>query len=292
MDQPVVILLLVSLWLVVVSVGAQGSLGDAFFVVSRPRLLLPAVFVLFGLVPAFAIGLSALFALPPEIEFSLVALTVSPVPPAPPVTRKRGGAAAGYAVGLVIAAAVISIVATPLLVIAGGHALAAQAHIRPSAVARIVALSIAAPLCVGVALKAWKPTIAKRLPGLAMPAGQALQLCALVLLVIRDWPVMARLVADGALVSITAVVVLALAFGHLLGGPDQGGRMSLALAAATRHPGVAVAIAAESFPDRIRDAVAAILVFLLVRAILTASYLWWMRRARPVQSEAPKDPST
>jgi BASS family bile acid:Na+ symporter len=244
------------------------------------------------LVPVFAIGLSALFALPPEIEFSLVALTVSPVPPEPPVNQIRANSPAGYAIGLVVAAAVISIAATPLLVIAAGHALAAQAHIHPSVVARIVALSIAAPLCVGLVLKAWRPTIANRLSGLALPAGQALQLVAVVLLVLRDWPVMARLVTDGGLVSITVVVVLALALGHLLGGPDQGCRMSLALAAATRHPGVAVAIAVESFPDRIRDAVAAILVFLLVRAIVTASYLWWMRQGRPVRSEVPKDPST
>jgi BASS family bile acid:Na+ symporter len=66
-----------------------------------------------------------------------------------------------------------------------------------------------------------------------------------------------------------------LAGGLLAGGENANG--ALALAAATRHPGLAIAIGAASFPEQTQNATAAVLLFLLVSGAATAPYVQWMK---------------
>ena len=71
--------------------------------------------------------------------------------------------------------------------------------------------------------------------------------------------------------------LVGLAAGHLLGGPDSQQRPVLALSTATRHPGIAIAIAAVNFPDQ-KLAPAAMLMYLLVSAVVAKPYLVWLKR--------------
>ena len=59
-------------------------------------------------------------------------------------------------------------------------------------------------------------------------------------------------------------------------GPLGRALIALALEAATRHPGVAIAIGAASFPDQKQDTTAAVLLF-LVNGAVTVPYLRWMK---------------
>ena len=71
-----------------------------------------------------------------------------------------------------------------------------------------------------------------------------------------------------------------LAAGHLLGGPDPENRTVLALSTATRHPGVAIALAAANFPDQ-KLGPAAVFLYLLVSAVATIAALTTWRRGSP-----------
>jgi len=71
--------------------------------------------------------------------------------------------------------------------------------------------------------------------------------------------------------------VVGLTVGHLLGGPDPHDRRVLALATATRHPGVAMAIAALNFPDQ-RAAQIVIVYHLIFGAIVSFPYVKWQAR--------------
>jgi len=51
----------------------------------------------------------------------------------------------------------------------------------------------------------------------------------------------------------------------------------LALCTASRHPGIAIAIAAANFPDQKRVP-AAVLLYLIVNGILSGPYLKWTRQ--------------
>jgi len=68
-----------------------------------------------------------------------------------------------------------------------------------------------------------------------------------------------------------------LVVGHLLGGPDPNNRTILALATATRHPGVALVIAAGNFPGQ-KLVLPALLLYLIVCSLASAPYVMWRRR--------------
>ena len=66
--------------------------------------------------------------------------------------------------------------------------------------------------------------------------------------------------------------------GHVLGSEEQGHRQVLALSTATRHPGIAMAIASANFPD-LRETAPAVLLYVLVSAIVTAPYFIWRKKS-------------
>jgi BASS family bile acid:Na+ symporter len=62
----------------------------------------------------------------------------------------------------------------------------------------------------------------------------------------------------------------------VLGGPELDDRAALAMAAATRHPGIAMMIAHINDADK--EVAAAILNFLMVSIIVAAPYQLWLKR--------------
>ena len=73
------------------------------------------------------------------------------------------------------------------------------------------------------------------------------------------------------------VVVVGLAAGHWLGGPEDGDRRVLALSTASRHPAIALAVAKANFPDEPQLG-PTILLYLLVSAIGGIVYHKWVTR--------------
>jgi bile acid:Na+ symporter, BASS family len=119
-----------------------------------------------------------------------------------------------------------------------------------------------------------------------------LMLAATVLLVVSvipilftAWPAIASLIGNGTLAAIAVFILAGLAAGHLLGGPEPDNRSVLALATASRHPAVAMAIASANFPDQ-KLVPAAVLLYLLISAILSAPYLKWIGRQHGGRSVA------
>jgi BASS family bile acid:Na+ symporter len=84
------------------------------------------------------------------------------------------------------------------------------------------------------------------------------------------------LVGNGTLVAIAAFVVLGLAIGHVLGGPNPHDRSVLALATASRHPAIALTIAQTNFPNQ--PVVPAILIYLILGVVLGIPYIKWRQR--------------
>ena len=91
------------------------------------------------------------------------------------------------------------------------------------------------------------------------------------------WPSIFALIGTGALAAVATFVLIGLVVGHGLGGPDPHDRTVLALAAATRHPGVALAIGSASFPGQ-KEVLPAILLYLVAGAVLTIPYVIWRKR--------------
>jgi BASS family bile acid:Na+ symporter len=230
---------------------------------------------MFVVVPAFAIAVAAIAPLPGPIKFAIVAMSVGPVPPILPFKQMKSGGEGEYAVGLLVAASIVSIVLTPLLVAAAGQMLGAEVSVGAPRIARVLLITPGVPLCAGLALNRWWPKAAAVIQTRGQQAGMLLLLVLLAVLVGVAWRGMLALLGDGGALAIAGTIAVGLLAGHVLGrGRDA---VSLALASASRHPGVALSIAQMSYPEHQRPIMAAILLFLLITPLVTASYVRWAR---------------
>jgi BASS family bile acid:Na+ symporter len=115
------------------------------------------------------------------------------------------------------------------------------------------------------------PVAADRLVNpIAKIASIALLLSAVVIL-FSGAPAIWELTGNGTLVAIAAFVLVGLLIGHFVGGPKPENRTGLALATASRHPGIAIALAVANFPEE-KLAISAVLLYLLVNILVSIPY--------------------
>jgi BASS family bile acid:Na+ symporter len=222
------------------------------------------------------------------VKIALVFISVSPIPPVLPNKMFKAGGGSDYTIGLLVAAAVVSIVAIPLSMEILERIVGIPLTMRPLAIAKLVLTTILVPLAAGIAVRAMAPSFAGRAAKpLGALASVLLPLCALPIL-IGSWRDIASLFQDGTILSLGSFALIGILIGHLLGGPEAANRPILALATVSRHPGVALAIANANFPDE-KLAVCAILLYLVLTGVLTALYLSWNKRVR---GEAPRPTSS
>jgi BASS family bile acid:Na+ symporter len=81
------------------------------------------------------------------------------------------------------------------------------------------------------------------------------------------------------LAIIVGFVIAGLAIGHLMAGPDHERQGVLAIATASRHPGIAIALASANAPNEHYGA--PVLLYLLLGAIVAIPYINW-QKARAV----------
>ena len=125
----------------------------------------------------------------------------------------------------------------------------------------------------GMAVRRYFPKLAAwtggRVVGLA---GLAMTLAAVVLLAV-NWHVVLEVRWQG-IAALALLILMALIIGHLVGGPKEEDRSALAVACATRHIGVAVAVA-TSLPGA-RTAVV-ISIYIAISVAITLPYTRWRR---------------
>jgi len=261
----------------VLAIGLDTTLGEASYLFRHPGRLLRAIVSMDIVMPIFAVAAAFLLPLPGPVKLALIALSVSPVPAAFPKKAMKMGGDEAYVIGLLVAAAVIAVVFVPLAIEVIGPIFGVETHMSFSAVAGLMVTTILIPLVAGMLLRILRPQLAAGLVRpLASVAGGVLALAAAVIVVVA-WPQVTSLVGSGTIAVFVAFVLVALAAGHFLGGSNPDDRTALAVATATRHPGVAMAIATANFPGQ-RLPAAAVLLYLLVSAVVFLPYAFWRKR--------------
>jgi BASS family bile acid:Na+ symporter len=76
----------------------------------------------------------------------------------------------------------------------------------------------------------------------------------------------------------------------MIGGPPAGERSVLALATASRHPGVALGITQLVFPGE-KAVTAAVLLYLIVSVLVTAPYVAWRKKSLSVEAPLGATPA-
>ncbi len=266
-----------SVVLTALGLGLSATLGEATYLFRHPRRFVRALVTIDVVMPLFVLAVLALTHLPPAIRIALAALSVSPVSPSLPAQAMKAGGRRQYAVALLVGVSLIAVVFVPLGVELLGTIRGVETHISVSTVAFLMTATVFGPLVAGIAIRRFAAVLAERASG-------SVSACANILLLVSQAAVLPGALAsiwslmdDGAFAAVVAFVAFGFAVGHLAGGPDPEDRVSLAIGAASRHPGVAMAIATSSFPDE-RLVLPAMLLYLLASRLVLLPYFRWRRR--------------
>jgi bile acid:Na+ symporter, BASS family len=236
------------------------------------------------IVPVVAVILVQAFDFPDAAELAVIALAISPLPPLLPRNLIAAGWRASYPAALMAAVALLSIVIVPLLVALIGRYLGPSFSLSPLRIAGVIAATVLLPLTAGVAVRALRPALADRIELPASLVGTVILRLATLALLFTSLHAVWALITNGMVVAIAVLVVIGLAAGHLLGGPEPDGRTVLALAGASRHPAIAIAIAVvTSLDPHFR---AAIVLYLLLGDLFGLPYTIWRQRTRGELTDA------
>jgi BASS family bile acid:Na+ symporter len=94
---------------------------------------------------------------------------------------------------------------------------------------------------------------------------------------------------EGTLTALVVITLIWLTVGHLLGGPDEDDRTGLAFATASRHPGVAMAVASLTGEPL---APIGVLLAVVVSELAMVPYKLWRKRLRAGRSTVVAHPPT
>ncbi|WP_395398083.1 hypothetical protein WBP07_26510 [Novosphingobium sp. BL-8A] len=272
------LLLMLSIVAMVFALALRAKASDAFYFVTHWQLGLRAFVSMYVVVPAVAIAMARLLDLNPAVKVAMVAIAFSPLPPILPGKQMKAGGRACYVTGLLVGATVVSIVVTPLGLSLAGRFFGIDAGISAKQVATTLGITILMPLLGGLGGAAFlgdsaAATISRVLSKVATVT---LVVAALVLLV-KMTPAMIDVLGQGTLLALLVMSVAGLAAGYILAGSDRGDKVTLSLASATRHPGIALAIALQNF-SATELAPAAIVLGLLVSLVISVPYMQLMKR--------------
>jgi bile acid:Na+ symporter, BASS family len=266
-----------SIVLTVFALGLSIKPQDVAYVIRRPGLLLKSLLSINVVMPLFAASMIALTHLEPVVMIALIALSVSPIPPMLPKKARKAAGDASYAIGLLVVVALLAIVFVPLSVHLLGGAFGKSAEITRTAIAVILAANVLAPIGAGLLVHHIARPFAERVAKPLSVLASILLVACVIPILFTEMPAILSLIGNGTLVAVAAFVLVGLAAGHFLGGPDPANRAVLALTTASRHPGIAIAIASANFPEQ-RLALPAILLYMLVNVLLSILYKIWFER--------------
>ncbi len=271
------LLLKTSLALLVFSLGLSATLQDTTHLFRRPAQLARAFVAMFVIMPVTALILARALEPPAAVKIALVALALSPLPPTFPRKALKQGGRLSYVAGLLVSATLLAVLLIPLSLELIERNRDMPLQMRPAAVLGLVFWSLLLPLAAGMVVRKVAPAFAERAAGPMSTIAFAVLILGVIPILIRVWPAMVSLVGNGTLLAMVLLVLVGLAAGHLLGGPDPEDRTVLALSTASRHPAIAIAIAQANFPDQ-KLAPAAVLLYVLVSVIASMPYLKWSKR--------------
>jgi BASS family bile acid:Na+ symporter len=270
------LLLAVSLGGLVLTVALNADRGDLVYVLRRPRLLARSILSVMIIPPIAAAILVSILPLEPAVKAALMLMAAAPVPPLVPGGEVGIGARKSYAYGLYAAMVLLTVVSVPLVFNIAAWMFGRDDSVAPITIALMVAKGVLAPLAVGLVIRQFAPAFAVRIAPILYKLSMLLVVLAFLPILITIWGPLVSLVGNGTLLAMTALVLVCLGAGHLLGGTEWVDRGSLAVASSVRHPAIAMSLASANFTDK--HVQAGVLLFMLVGLVVGAVYKTWFKR--------------
>ena len=242
------LLITVALLEMMVALGLGVTWGELVSVARNWRLVAQAALANYVCVPAITVGLLLLFDPHPMVAAGFLILAVCPGAPfGPPITAIAKGNVA-VSVGLMVILAGSSAILAPLLLhlllplTSGNEPL----HVDAVKIVSTLLLTQLLPLCVGLAVRQWRPRLAAKLQPLANLVSKVLTLAAVGFILATQFHVFAEIRVRGY-VGMLALLLASLAAGWLLGGPGSDNRKAMTLTTSLRNIAVGLVIATGNF---------------------------------------------
>jgi BASS family bile acid:Na+ symporter len=268
-----------ALCLIIASIGLQARARDVLAAMRNTDLVLKGLLAVNIIVPIAALIICSILPINPLVRIGIVIMAVSPMAPLVQMKMQKGGLDTSATIGLYIALILSAILFVPATVALLSALYPAHASISVAAVAKMVAITTLLPVAVGLAISNWSSEFARRAAPIVMIIGFIAVLLLAVLILYKQGDAMLGLLGDGTLLAIMVTVAVGIAAGNLLGRPNPANSNALAMAAGTRHPGIAALIVHANFNEP--RVMLTVLLFLLTGIIMTVAYLFWQsRRAR------------
>jgi BASS family bile acid:Na+ symporter len=264
-----------TIMLQVLAVGLHADPRGLLTCVRRPMWLVRIIVAMFLGVPLLAAALVKLSSAPAGMRVSILLMAIAAV--APLLSRRllKIGVGASFADSLSAVTMVLAIPLVPITVTTLGAMFGREMVVSPASVAGMLAKTFLVPFGVGMALKIalgprglrvgdWANTISTVMLGVIVLLSIVARFGTVLPLLWQSLPLVLAFAAGSLLI------------GHVLGGPDPRERTALALAAVTRHPGLALLIATSSFPNL--PVLPPILAVIAGCAMVSIPYAAWRRR--------------
>lgn len=283
MAQAVSLLVPITLFAIMFALGL-GLPGDRFDLLERrPGLLLRALLGTCLLVPLVALVVLKLpfsegLSIPSRYAIALMAVC-----PSAPLTMRKAGKTGGsrqLAAHLQVAAALMAILSIPLLaeLFSGAFGLTGW-DIGPWQVAGQIGKTQILPLACGLLLRRWRPHWANRWEGLFDKLANLLLLLIITAVLVKAGPYLIPFMGNNApaVAVMVGMVVLSLAIGFLMAGPEPEERTTMSLVTSMRNPGLALLLAGIHAPTMVGLRLA-ILTYLLITVLVSVPFLQWRKR--------------
>jgi BASS family bile acid:Na+ symporter len=272
------ILLKASIAVLIFAIGMTATTEDIVYLWRRPAQLLKSIIAMYIVMPAVAVLMARTFDLPPRTELALVVLAICAGAPLLPKKLIKFGGDPSFVFSLIVTTSLLAIVTVPASLYLLAEVITFDTTaVTPLQVAGLILKTFLVPLGVGMLFRLAAPALSERVGDpLLKIASAVMALCALAALAIGF-----HLVFEVGLPSLIAFAVFtlsAIVIGHLLGGPNPSDRISLAIACASRHIGLALLIAANA---RGQHALALVVAYLLASAVVSIPYVRWITKHRP-----------
>jgi BASS family bile acid:Na+ symporter len=229
-------------------IGLRLSLLEVRNALRDHALLMRVVVANFLLVPALALLLVALMAVPRDPAVAILLLAAAPFAPVVPIFTKMVRADLALAASLTALFPFLSAFLTPLVCETGIRFIAGLGTLSFNVVKILIVLllTITLPLAAGVAVHHWMPALGrclrKSIEIIADSAGA-------ISLAFVTWVEWSSIVHTGwkPLLTMAMNSELSLALGYAIGGPTRAARRVVAFGSSNRNIALAILVAIDSF---------------------------------------------
>ena len=265
-----------TIFTVVFSIGLAFDPAEFRWAIRRPWLLVRGLFSVFVAVPITAVLVGDAIGLSRVAQVAVALISIAPGAPVALRRSIQAGSHHSAAVtmhGLVVLVAIVSM---PLSIQILNRIYGTHASIAPTLVAMSVFKTQLLPLGIGLFVRWLAPAFAQRVEPLVRRVASLLLVAFIAATLIALWRLLLG-AAPGTGLAAAIVTGIALATGHVLGGPDEDTRRALALLSAMRNPGLALLVAAANHAPA--ELVSTVLAYGLLSGVAVTPYVIWRRRA-------------